>query len=96
MPFFARPVAKIIAAGLDAQFVAPNLERHLAFVEAELGRSTWFAGDELTACDIQMSYPMEAALGRAGITPASHPRIASFVERIQALPAYQGALARGA
>jgi glutathione S-transferase len=95
MPFFIRPLAKRIAAGLEDGFVGPNLTRHLAFVEGELGRSAWFSGDELTACDIQMSYPLEAALTRAGVSAESHPNIVAFVARFQARPAYQRALARG-
>jgi glutathione S-transferase len=95
MPFFVRPIARRIARRIDAGFVDPNLERHFAFVEGALGASEWFAGHELTACDMQMSYPMEAALGRAGVTPESHPRIAAFVARIQKRPAYQRALGRG-
>lgn len=94
MPFFVRPVAKRIARGLDEKLVKPNLARHLAFLEAELSRSMWLAGDELTACDMQMSYPLEAALGRAGISGESHPVIAGYVARMRQRPAYQRALAR--
>ena len=30
-------------------------------MNASLGESTWFCGDRLTAADIQMSFPIEAA-----------------------------------
>ena len=36
-------------------------------IEEELGKSTWFAGEELTAADMQMSYAIEASLARGGI-----------------------------
>ena len=32
-------------------------------MEGELAKSAWFAGDEFTAADIQMSFPLEAADG---------------------------------
>lgn len=93
LPFFVKPIARKIADGLEEQFVAPNLRRHVAFLEAELARSTWLAGEELTAADVQMSYPLEALLERAGELDTT--RIRAFVERAKARPAYQRALAKG-
>ncbi|HXQ21213.1 MAG TPA: glutathione binding-like protein, partial [Candidatus Acidoferrales bacterium] len=60
----------------------------------ELGKSTWFAGDELTAADIQMSFPLEAAAARAGLD-ATRPKLTAFLERIHARPAYKRALEKG-
>jgi glutathione S-transferase len=94
MPFFARPVARAIAAKVLAGFVDPNLQRQLDFMEAELARSSWFAGEEFSAADIQMSFPLEAAASRAG-RDASRPRLFAFLERIQSRPAYRRALERG-
>src|ERR687898_765272 len=45
-------------------FLQPTLTRHFAFLDQHLAKHTWFAGDELTAADIQMSYPLEAAAER--------------------------------
>ncbi len=42
-----------------------------------------------------MSYPLEAAVARGGISAASHPRVFAIVQRIHDRPAYQRALARG-
>ena len=92
MPFFARPIAKKIAASIEASFVAPNLTRHLAFLESELASRTWFAGDELTAADIQMSYPLEAAAICAG---ANTPNIMRVLTAMRARPAYARAIERG-
>jgi glutathione S-transferase len=95
MPFFVRPIAGAIAKKVKEAFIDPQLETHLGFMEAELGKSRWFAGDELTAADIQMSFPIEAARDRAGVTRATRPRLSEFLERIHARPAYQRALANG-
>jgi len=38
------------------------LDVHLNFIETELLSRNWFAGDEFTAADIMMSFPLEAAL----------------------------------
>ena len=94
MPFFAKPVAKAISAKTKAAFIAPQIKLHLDYMEAELAKSTWFAGDEITAADVQMSFPIEAARARGGLD-ASRPKLMAFLERIHARPAYQRALERG-
>jgi glutathione S-transferase len=93
MPFFARPIARGIAQKVQRGFIDPNLERIVAYIEAELGRSDWFAGDAFTAADIQMSFPVEAAAVRVG--GAERPNTKRFLERIHARPAYQRALEKG-
>jgi glutathione S-transferase len=94
MPFFAKPIAKAISAKVLSSFVTPNLERQLDFMEAELAQSTWFAGDEFSAADIQMSFPLEASAQRAGLN-ASRPKLMAYLKRIHARPAYKKALKRG-
>jgi glutathione S-transferase len=94
LPFFVKPIAKQIAAKVSAQYIDPNLARHLAFLDAHLAQHTWFAGDELTAADIQMSYPAEGAVARAGdLGPTK--RLAELVTRMKARPAFQRAAERG-
>ena len=94
MPFFVRPVGRAISARVKGTFITPQLKTHLDFQESELGKSTWFAGDEFTAADIQMSFPLEVAVARAGLD-ASRPRLMAFLERIHSRPAYGRALERG-
>jgi glutathione S-transferase len=94
MPFFVKPIARGIAAKAKAGFIAPQLKTHLDFMEGELGKSTWFAGEELTAADIQMSFPLEAAAGRGGLNE-SRPKLMAFLQRIHARPAYARAVERG-
>jgi glutathione S-transferase len=94
MPFFLRPIVKGIAQKVSAGYIAPQIALHFDYIEAELAKSTWFAGDEFTAADVQMSFPIEAGASR-GKGTASRPHLAAFLERIHARPAYQRALARG-
>jgi glutathione S-transferase len=91
-PFVIRPIAKAIANKVEGAFVAPNLARHVAFLDGELAKSTWFAGDELTGADIQMVYPMEAIAARV---PGAPTRIKDWVARAHERPAYRRALERG-
>lgn len=94
MPFFVKPIAKGIAAKVMSTLVTPNLTRQLDFMEAELGKSEWFAGSEFSGADIQMSFPIEAAAQRAGLDE-SRPKLSAFLKRIHDRPAYKRALERG-
>lgn len=94
MPFFVKPVAKRIADQIDSTFTQPRLKEHFAYIESHLNKRDWFAAEHLTAADIQMSFPLEAAASR-GIVDSRHPNIQKFVDRIHARAAYQVALERG-
>jgi glutathione S-transferase len=94
MPFFVRPVARGIAGRVKRGFIEPNINRQLDFMEAELGKSAWFAGGEFTAADIQMSFPLEAAAARGGLD-ARRPKLMEFLGRIHAREPYRTALERG-
>lgn len=94
MPFFAKPIAHGIADKVMSGFVTPQVNLHLDFLEAELGKSAWFAGDDFSVADIQLSFPLEAAAARGGLD-VRRPRLMDFVQRIQARPAYRRALERG-
>lgn len=93
VPGLIRPIAGLIAKGLEARMVTPGLKTHLAFWEASLKDTGWFAGNALSAADIMMSFPVEAAVSRAGAGQSAVLR--GFVERIHAREAYQRALSRG-
>ncbi len=94
MPFFAKPISRGIAAKVKALMIEPNLKRQLDFMESELSRSEWFAGDDFSAADIQMSFPVEASAMRAGLD-ASRPQLMTFLKKIHARPAFRRALERG-
>jgi glutathione S-transferase len=94
MPFFIRPVAKQIAGRAKSAFIGPQINLHLDYMEQELGKTPWFAGNDFTAADVQMSFPLEAASARAGFGP-TRPKLTAFLERIHARPAYTRALEKG-
>jgi glutathione S-transferase len=74
--------------------VQPMLDVHLDWLEAELSTRDWFAGNDFTAADIMMSFPLEAAGSRGGLNE-TRPHIMRWLERIHARPAYKTALAKG-
>ena len=74
--------------------VRKMLDTHLDWLETELAQRDWFAGDEFTAADIMMSFPLEASRHRAGLDE-SRPNLIDWLERIHARPAYAAALKAG-
>jgi glutathione S-transferase len=93
-PWPVSAISRRIAGTVTNAFIAPNLKRHLDYIEAELGAHAWFAGDQFTAADVQMSFPLEIAVTRAGLN-ASRPKSMAFLDRIHARVAYKRALERG-
>lgn len=76
--------------------VNEQVKLHLDYVEKEAGRSPWLAGDQFSAADIMMSFPLEVAVMRAGLTAENSPQIARLLQAMQARPAYQRAVAKAA
>ena len=93
VPFFIKPITKKIAGQLDAMFIDNQITTHFDFVEGELAKRTWLAGDTLTAADVMMSFPIAGALSRGG-SAGRWPKMAAFLARIQEREAYKRALER--
>lgn len=93
MPFFVRPMAKALCQQVQIRLIDPNVRSALDFMEAHLATHTWFTGDALSLADVQMSFPVEAALVRGDGT--ARPHLLAYAERLRARPAYQRALAKG-
>ena len=94
MPFFVKPIAKAISAKVNQAFIQPQLDLHLGFLESQLAERPWFAGEEFTAADIQLSFPIEAAAARVSLA-GRYPFLDEWLSRIQARPAFQRAAQRG-
>jgi glutathione S-transferase len=92
-PLVIRPVAKAIAGQVAQRFLDPNIAGHLAFLADHLTKHAWFAGVELTAADIQMSFAVQGAVARA--TGGVSPKLTEWLGKIQARPAFRRAIERG-
>jgi len=93
-PALLRPLVRKVSNQALTSLVNPQLKQHMAYWEGELGKSPWFAGNEFTAADIQMSFPVEAANARGGLD-GTRPKLMGFLERIHAMPAYKRAIEKG-
>ena len=94
MPFFVKPIARQLCRKVQEKLIDPNLETSMAFIESHLAGHTWFAGENLTLADFQMSFAVSALLARSNAA-GQCPRLAAWLARVEARPAYRRALARG-
>lgn len=93
-PRLARPLVGMVADRAQKGFLDPQLALHIRFWNDTLKQGGgWFAGGTFGAADIMMSFPLEAAVHRAGAR--GYDAVRDFVERVQARPAYQKALSAG-
>jgi glutathione S-transferase len=93
-PGLVKPIVKAVSAKAQSGFIDPQIAAHTAYWEGELTKAPWFAGDQFSAADIMMSFPVEAASSRAPFGP-DKPKLTAWLKTIHARPAYQRALERG-
>lgn len=97
VPFLIRPLTSMVADTLNGKYTHGQIDDMMAAVEGHLSKPgrKWFVGDRLTCADIQMSYPVLAALQRSHRAPSHWPSTQSWAERIQARPGFQAAIDKG-
>ena len=83
-----------IVGKIAVKRIQPMIDTHLDFVEDELRQRAWFAGETMSAADIMMSFPLEAARTRGGLD-GSRPATIAWLDKVHARPAYQAALEKG-
>lgn len=92
-PRLVRPLVKRVAESAQDSFIDPRIEEHVVWWVDNLQTTSFFVGDRLTASDIIMSFPLEAAATRFDMRP--YPVIQRFLNTIHDRPAYVRALERG-
>jgi len=73
--------------------ITSEIENHFGFLDGELANAEYFVGKELSAADINLSFPIQAARLLHGLD--KFPNLARFLDRMHARPAYKRALERG-
>ena len=70
-------------------------DRAYAMAERRLGEATWFAGDQFTAADIMMLFPLTTMRVFAPRDLAPYPNIRAYLARVGERPAFQRAAKKG-
>ncbi len=89
--YFSRMPA---AQGPLVERVNGQIAAQLDYMESELGKQPFFAGEKFSAADIQMSFPIIAATARGGLDE-SRPHLMNYLATLQSRPAFHRANERG-
>jgi glutathione S-transferase len=81
------------AAAPLAPRVTSEIENHFGWLDGLLAHGEFFVGKELSAADVNLSFPIQAARLLHGLD--KFPNLAGFLDRMHARPAYKRALERG-
>ena len=73
--------------------ITAELDNHFSYMESILRPSGHFVLDDLSAADIMLSFPAQIAMRMGGRD--AYPRLAAFVDALEARPAYKRAVAAG-
>ena len=92
-PMLVKPIVKGISERAQSGFIDPRIAEHAAWWNRALDKTGHFVGDDLTAADIMMSFPLEAAATRSDFS--SLPNVKAFIANMQAREKYKIALERG-
>jgi glutathione S-transferase len=86
-------VGRLGEAGAPLQpRIQSELDNHLGFLNAELTNRQYIVGNELSGAGIQLSLVAQLAL--RFLDRDVFPTLTAYVDRIEARPAYQRAIAR--
>lgn len=73
--------------------IESELANHFDYMEGALADRKFFAGNEFTAADVQMSFVLEAADGSGRLD--AYPRLKDLISRYRERPAYKRAIEKG-
>ncbi|WP_312952054.1 glutathione S-transferase [Superficieibacter sp.] len=93
VPFGLRTLGNALGQGVQKAYLNKQIETHARFIEAELAHTPWFAGENLSMADVQMSFPVFALLSRGGID--NLPNLKAWKTRVEMRPAWQTAIEKG-
>lgn len=97
VPFFIKPIPRIVASEVEKSFLTRNLTANFDFLEDQLktapGGGPFLCGKQLTGADIMMSFPIIAAAMRMPLK-ATWPKLGAYVDVLQEQEGYKNAVAK--
>lgn len=91
VPFFIKPIINSLVKMVRSTYINPTITTHFQYIESILKENKWLTGDQFTAADIHMSFPILAAACRQKEV-SSRPNIKRFIKQIEERPAYKKAV----
>ena len=93
MPFGLRTLGGALGKGVQKAWLNGQITTHATFIESHLAERPWFAGEQLSMADMQMTFPLFALLARG--EAGELPNIQAWRERVERRPAWQRAVQQG-
>lgn len=90
VPFLVRGIIRSALGQASTHMIKPRMAKLLEQAEQNLARQAFFAGEQLSAADIVLSYPMESARQRGMIT-AEHSNCQAWFDRVESLSSFRRA-----
>ncbi|PWY89904.1 hypothetical protein BO70DRAFT_358919 [Aspergillus heteromorphus CBS 117.55] len=94
VPFFVKPIPRMVASQVEKAFLTRNIEANLQFLEDQLKTSPnggpYICGSELSGADIMMSFPVIAMSGRVDLN--TFPLLAKYADKLQQEEGYKSAV----
>ena len=94
VPFFVKPITAAIANRVYENYLKGTYAGNFGYLEGLLEKQKYFAGDEFSAADALLHYPLSQAGepgGVVGYGREMYPRIFDWLDRVEARAAYKRA-----
>ncbi|TVY49360.1 Glutathione S-transferase [Lachnellula occidentalis] len=84
LPFFIKPITRMITSKVDEVFLTPNFETHFEFLEGQLETSphggSYLCGKDIMEADFLMMFPVESCKSMAALTPGKFPLLCGYLD----------------
>ena len=87
-------MAGAIGKGVQREYLDKQIAPHCEFLEQHLNKGSWFVGNDFSAADIQMSFPLEAMAARGALDDC--PKLRGFCSAFMPGPPTSGRWSRAA
>jgi glutathione S-transferase len=94
VPWLVRPLTSHIAGQVDKAFLNQEFAKQFTFLEEQLNTSSggYICGAHLTGADIMLIYPLQAALVGKLLDRTKYPKVAAYVDKLEANEAWKRAV----
>ncbi|EEP78108.1 predicted protein [Uncinocarpus reesii 1704] len=98
VPFFIKPVTRMISAKVHEAYLGPNLRTHMDFLEGQIasspGGGRYICGEQLSGADILIVYALEVEEASGVLNPKTYPKLTAYLNGLRARDAFKQATAK--
>nr|KMM72298.1 glutathione S-transferase III [Coccidioides posadasii RMSCC 3488] len=98
VPFFIKPVTRMISNKVYEAYLGPNLRRHLDFLEEQIESSPedgrYLCGNQLSGADILVVYALEVEEANGLLNQKDYPRLTAYLRRLRERDGFKQATAK--